>query len=169
MAGFTSFASTAMQVLGAANTALGAVNSFQNNSGNQAYKQAKELQDIQMRTAQERAAYEKEQIRISSQQAEQERLSALRRAVAKQRAIYGSEGISSGDGSARAVLLGMFDESDEDRAQREALDTLKTSAIESNLSQQKRLSTLQLTQLKEKNKLNRYTAGFNSLSSIFED
>lgn len=169
MAGFTSFASTAVQVLGAANTVLGAVNRFQDNSGDREYKQTKALQDLEIRNAQERAALEKEQIRLSGEDAERERRNALRRAVAKQRAIYGGEGISSGDGSARAVLLGLFDESDDERKEREALDTLKTTALDTGITQQKRLNTLQLTQLKEKNRLNRYTAGFSSLSSIVKE
>lgn len=169
MGGFSSFASTAIQALGAANTVLGAVNRFQDNSGDREYKQTKALQDLEIRNVQERAAYEKEQLRLSGDQAERERRNSLRRAVAKQRAIYGGEGISSGDGSARAVLLGLFDESDEERKERNALDTLKSSALDSNIAQQKRLNTLQLTQLKEKNRLNRYTAGFSSLSSIVKE
>jgi hypothetical protein len=155
--------------LGAANTVLGAVNRFQDDSGRRDYKQTKALQDLEIQNAQERTALEKEEIRLSSEQTERERRNALRRAVAKQRAIYGGEGISSGDGSARAVLLGLFDESDEERKERDALNTLKSSAIDSNITQQKRLNTLQLTQLKEKNRLNRYTAGYSGLSSIVKE
>lgn len=169
MGGITSFATTAIQALGAANTVLGAFNNYQDKSGRQDYQKTKALQDLEIRNAQERAAYEKSQLKLSAEQTESERRAALRRAVAKQRANFGASGTGSSDGSSRAVLLGLFDESDEERARRESLDTLKSRAIDMGVAQQQRINTLQLAQLKEKNKINRYISAFDSVSSIFND
>ena len=166
MAGFTSFATTAVQALGAVNNVVGAVDSFNKNSGKEELKQTKARQNLDLQNKQEDAALQKEQIRLSAEQTENERRAALRRAVAKQRASAGASGTGSSDGSGRAILLGLFDESDEERAQRESLDTLKSKAIDTNINQQKRINTLQLSQLKEKNNLSRFTSAFDSASSV---
>ncbi len=166
MAGFTSVAATAIQALGAVNTVLGAVNSYKNNSGQRAYEQQKEVYDLQNQQAQQRAVLEKQQIDQQTAQAETERRAALRRLMAKQRAAYGAEGISTGDGSAEALLLGYFDESDQGRQQRESLDNLKKAAIDQNLNDQQRLNMLQLTQIKEKNKINRLTSAYTLADTL---
>ena len=167
MGGIASVASTAIQALGAVNTVLGAVNSFQKKSGREDYSQTKALNDLKLQQERERANLEKEQISLSKVQAEKERQSALRRAMAKQRAQFGAGGTGSSDGSAKAVLLGLFDESDEERSQREALDTLKTRAIDTGVAQTQRINTLQLSQLKERNRINKYTSAYDSLSTLF--
>ena len=167
MGGIASVATTAIQALGAVNTVLGAVNTFQKDSGRESINQAKALNDLNLQQQRERAALEKEQLKLSADQVEKERQSALRRAVARQRALFGSGGTGSSDGSARAVLLGLFDESDEDRAQRNALDTLKTKAIDTGVSQSQRINALQLSQLQQRNNINQFTSAFNGLSTLF--
>jgi hypothetical protein len=153
MGGITSLASSAMQALGAANALIGVVDSYQNISGNRQYDLQKQQNDLAMRNAAEQAALQKEQIRLSAEQAETNRRSSLRRAMARQRALFGSSGTGSGGGSAQAVLLGMFDESEEDLQQRQALDALKTAAVDQGFSQQQRINTLQLSQLRERDRL----------------
>lgn len=61
-------------------------------------------------------------------QIESARKDALRRAVARQRASFGAQGTGSASGSADAVLLGLFSESEEDRVKRERLDSLRDHA-----------------------------------------
>ncbi|HRQ60224.1 MAG TPA: transporter, partial [Alphaproteobacteria bacterium] len=73
--------------------------------------------------------------------------------VARQRAAYGGSGISSSGGSAEAVLLGLFDESEDDLRRREQLDGLRNTAIDLDTSQTRAVNVLQATQLAEKNKL----------------
>ncbi len=58
-------------------------------------------------------------------------------------------------GGGLAVLLGLFDESDADRTQREHLDSLRSAALDSDLSQQRALNVLQRTQLQQKQALER--------------
>lgn len=167
MGGITSVATTAIQALGAVNTVLGAIDSYQNNSGRREYNQQKALIDLENKQARERAAYEKEQIRLNAEKTESERLDALRRAMAKRRASYGADGIGSYDGSSEAVLLGLFEESDEKRQQREALDTLKKASVDQDVSQRQRLNTLKLTQLKERNRIKEATSIFDAVGSVF--
>jgi hypothetical protein len=146
MGGLTSLASTAIQV-------LGAVDSYQNRSGKKDDREAQQQINVSNQNAAEKVALEKEQIRVSSEQADGERRAALRRAVARQRAQFGASGVGSNSGSSEAVLLGLFDESDEDRRQRESLDSLKTASVDQGYAQQSRINTLQLTQLRERSRL----------------
>lgn len=166
MGGLTSLASTAIQAIGAANTVIGAIDKYQNGSGRTQYDQTKAQNDLILKNAKEQASLQKEQMRINADAAETERRNALRRAIAKQRAQFGASGISQGDGSSQAVLLGMFDESDEERQQREALDALKTASIDQNVGQQARVNTLQLTQLQEKNRLNKVSSALGSIGDL---
>lgn len=163
MGGLTSLASTAIQILGAANSVVGTLEDYQSRSGNRAYDQLKEQSDLALQNAAEQAALQKEQIRLTAEQAESERRSALRRAVARQRAQFGASGVGSSGGSSQAVLLGLFDESDEDRRQREALDSLKTNAVDQGYAQQSRINILQLTQLKERDRLKRVGSALGGL------
>lgn len=167
MGGIASVATTAIQALNAVNTVVGAIDGYQEKSGTRAYDQAKTMNDLELRQKKEDAALQKEQIRLAAESTDAERRAALRRAVARQRAAYGSGGTGSSDGSAQAVLLGLFDESEEERAQREALDALKTTAIDQGVSQQQRINTLQLTQLKERNRLKKVGSAIDLVTSIF--
>lgn len=133
----------------------------------QALKQLQAQQNLQYQVAQENAALEKQQIALEAQNSEEERKRALRRAVARQKTIFGSSGIGGQGGSSQAVLLGLMNESDEERQQREALDTLKTAAIDSDLAQQKRLNVLQRTQLQEKNKLDDVSSSLSYANDVF--
>lgn len=166
MGGLTSLAATAMQALSAANTLIGVVDNYRGQSGRQDYDFAKAQSELSLRNAREQAALQKEQLRLSSEQAESTRRAALRRAMARQRATYGASGIDSGSGSAQAVLLGMFDENEEELQQRNALDALKTAAIDQGVSQKQRINTLQLTQLKERDRLKNVGSALKSARDI---
>lgn len=135
-------------------------------SAAQAERQMAERQAEQGRQAQENADMERQKLALSSQQADAERRSALKRAVARQRAMFGSAGISPQDGSSKAVLLGMFDESDDERQRREDLDQIRLNAIDQNIAQQGRLNILQRTQLSERNRIDK-ASGFSLAKSIF--
>lgn len=166
MSAFTSFASQAFQVLGAANTVLGAVNNFSNSSGRGDYDAQKRENDLRIQQIMERTGNERAKILLDSNRLEEERRAALRRAVAKQKAAYGASGTGSAGGSAQAVLLGLVDESEAERQEREALDQLKMKALDDEVTQQQRLNTLQLTQLKERDKYNRLTSAFDLAKTV---
>ncbi len=119
-------------------------------SDKQERKQQQQTQSLLLKQAQQDAALQKEQAKITTEQAESQRRIALKRAIARQRANFGAQGVGSNNGSSEAVLLGMFSESDEERANREKLDALRSQAIDQNIGQQQQLNLLQQTQLKEK-------------------
>ena len=166
MGGLTSLAASAMQALSAANALIGVVDGFKNDSGRRDYDLAKAQSNLALRNAQEQAGLQKEQLRLSAEQSETSRRAALRRAMARQRAQFGASGTGSGSGSAQAVLLGMFDESEEELAQRQALDSLKTAAINQGVSQQQRINTLQLTQMKERDRLKNFRSTLQSAHDL---
>lgn len=167
--------SSAVTALGTVTGALGAVNSFggavrtlagtggsSNLKAEQdlAMKSLREKQDAQMRDLQQQASLEGQKIAAESADAEAERRAALRRAVARQKVQFGSQGISAGDGSSQAVLLGLFDESEQDKADRERLDGLRSQALSQNLEAQGQINVLQRSQLAERQKLERISGGF---------
>jgi len=113
-------------------------------------KQQKQMQALLQQQAQQDATLQRQQMQTQTDQAEQQRRQALKRAMAKQRAYYGAQGVSTDSGSAEAVLLGMFQESDEERANREKLDQLRSQALSQSQAQTQQLNLLQQTQLKER-------------------
>lgn len=118
-------------------------------------KQLRAQQAEQQRQTEENAALERARLSEETAESERKRRDALRRAVARQRASFGAQGIGSGGGSAQAVLLGLFDESDADRITRERMDMLRNNALDVDGGQQRRLNLLQVTQLAERQRLAR--------------
>jgi hypothetical protein len=125
-----------------------------------ALRQLQERQNLQMRQIEADSALEKQRLTLEAEKSESARRDSLRRAVARQRASFGASGIGNNGGSAEAVLLGLFDESDEERAQREALDGLRNSALDAGVSQQRSLNILQRTQLQGRQKFSRNSSSF---------
>ncbi|MCD8498050.1 MAG: transporter [Alphaproteobacteria bacterium] len=122
---------------------------------NQALIQLQQRQSLDEQQRAEASALEKQKLALDASQAEEKRQAALRRAVARQKAAFGGGGIASSGGSADAVLLGLFDESEEELQQREALDNLRNTALDLEGVQAKSVNVLQATQLAERNKLQR--------------
>lgn len=122
---------------------------------NQSLKQLQERQALEQQQKAEGAALEKQKLALDASKTEVERQAALRRAVARQRAVYGGSGISSSGGSADAVLLGLFDESEDDLMRREQMDNLRSTALDLDSAQTRAVNVLQATQLAERNKLQR--------------
>lgn len=131
-----------------------------------ALRQLQEQQQADLLSAREQAALDRQQIALNAEIAEENRRRALKRAVARQRANFGAQGVGSGAGSSQAVLLGLVNESDEEREQRERLDALRNNAINQDLSQQVRLNTLQRTQLQQRNDLNNLTYGAQRIGNV---
>lgn len=120
-----------------------------------AMKQLREQQKLSEAQAAEDAAREREKIAADTAAAEDTRRAALRRVVASQRAKFGAQGLAPESGSADAVLLGLFEESDAERARREELDTLRRAAIDSDLTGQRSVNLLQSAQLAQRQSLER--------------
>lgn len=147
------------RTVGTITQALGAVQSVAGRDGRQqedlALRQLRERQSLEEAQSAANAGFERERLATEARQAEDERRSALKRAVARQRANFGSQGVGSQGGSSQAVLLGLFDESEEDLARRQELDNLRSRALDQNLSQQSALNLLQATQLAERQRIRR--------------
>ncbi len=120
-----------------------------------ALSQLQSRQAETLRQSQEDVNLQKKQIQINSDEAQKQRSKALKRAVARQRTLFGSQGISADGGSGQAILLGLFDENEDDRLQAERLDTLRTNALDQTINQKKRLNILQASQLAEKQRVGR--------------
>ena len=162
MGAITPIASGLTTLVGALSTANQIVGSIQTLTGNSSQSQAQDLalEQLQERQALSAAqlaqnnALESERVALEAAQDQEDRLAALRRAVARQRASFGGSGISQGSGgSSQAVLLGLFDETQDDLAQREQLDALRSTALDLDASQANSLNLLQATQLKERQNL----------------
>ena len=128
---------------------------------NQQAQQSLAMQNLQQQQAQElkesefTATEKRAKIQTEAQQAEELRRTALRRTVARQNALFGSRGITGNDGSREAVLLGLYNESEEDKKQREDLDRLRYNAIDSDLNTLKERNVLELSQLTQQQRLQR--------------
>jgi hypothetical protein len=155
-------------IVGLANTAVGAYQTLTGPSDRDVYidqqdlalKQLQQTQKQQTRNAQEQAALDRDKIAADADAAEQSRLAALRRAVARQKAAYGDSGIAIDDASPQAVLLGLSSESEGEKTQREQMDAIKNSVIDQGLAAQQRANILELSQLKERQKLARISEGY---------
>lgn len=157
-------------LVGIADTAMGAYNSLTHDPVAAQRQQLRAQQDLALRQLQQRqahdlqiagdkAALERSQIAASAQADDERRRAALKRAVARQRASFGAQGMGGATGSAEAVLLGLFDESDQDRAQRERLDQIRLGAVDQALASRNQLNILQRSQLQERQKLERELLG----------
>ncbi len=129
-------------------------------------EQLEATQKLQQRQATQDAAQDKAKINLDAVNSEKERKDALRRAVARQRASFGAQGIGSRGGSSQAVLLGLFEESDDEKSKREGLDALRFNALDQDLSQKSSINVLQRTQLEERNKLKTISAFNDTLSDV---
>lgn len=120
-----------------------------------ALRQLTAQQNLNERQAAQEADIQRQKFAADALTAGNNRRAALRRAVARQRAQFGGSGLTGGDGSAEAVLLGLFEETERDRADSARLDTLRNAALDQSLNGQRALNVLQRTQLQERQALAR--------------
>lgn len=142
-------------ILGGVQDLAGVARQQQKREDELTFEQLRRQQNLQQKQLEDRAALERERIALNARQTEEQRQQALRRAVARQRASFGAQGTGSSSGSAQAVLLGLFDESDDERVKREELDSLRLTALDQNIGQSRALNVLQRTQLAERQRLAR--------------
>ncbi|MCB1650748.1 MAG: transporter [Alphaproteobacteria bacterium] len=159
MAAITPVLGTVLPALSAIGTLVSTAqtltgNDKQSRQQDLALRQLQERQQLDAAQRAQQTALEREKIALSAEQDEDDRRAALRRAVARQRAQFGASGVSSNGGSSEAVLLGLFDETQGELDQREALDSLKNKALDLSQSQAASLNVLQATQLAQRNKIN---------------
>ena len=161
MGAIQSFTSLLPALTGTIGTIAGTVNTVQNLANpdrdqDLALDQLRQRQQLQQQQLAQETALEREKLALQAGQDEAERQSALRRAVARQRAKFGASGLGATPegGSGEAVLLGLFEENDEERQKRTQLDNLRSASLDLEQSQARSLNLLQATQLAEKQSLN---------------
>jgi len=157
------------QGVGFFTSAARAENDFRDERQSQklALRQLQERQAEQQKQIEEDAALDRERIAVQAEKEDRKRRDALRRAVARQRANFGASGVSSTGGSAEAVLLGLFEETDSEREERERLDNLRFGAIDQNIDQRRRLNVIQRTQLQESQRIGRLSSQLDRGTSLF--
>lgn len=128
-----------------------------------ALEQLQQRQQIQQKQLEQDTALERERMALEGKQADEQRQAALRRAVARQRAQFGASGVGGGSGSSQAVLLGLFEESDEERAQQEKIDNLRSRALDNDLFSSQSVNVLQREQLRQRQDLQRSLSSFGRL------
>lgn len=123
-----------------------------------ALQQLSAQQSMNEQQAAQEADLQRQKLAEDSLAAENTRRAALRRAVSRQRAQFGASGLVQGDGSAEAVLLGLFTETERDRNDAARLNQLRSAALDQSLGDQRALNVLQRTQLQERQALARITS-----------
>ncbi len=156
------YASAAMPVIRAVNAISGHDDARASLRAQQdlAMQQFRAQQGLVEGNAAEQAALDRQKLSLDAATADESRRAALRRAVARQRASFGTQGISAADGSGEAVMLGLFEESESERSARERLDSLRAQAIDQDLAERRRINVLQRTQMQERQNLDRALAGY---------
>ena len=115
-------------------------------------KQRQEQQFSERRSAAEQTRAE---IDTKSSQEAQRRQAALKRAVARRKANFGASGVTANAGSGEAVLLGLFEETEEEAKKRQQLDNLRKNALADDLNNLNRRNLLEVSQLPQRQRLDR--------------
>ncbi len=140
-----------LQVGSALGTVAGVVQPFIKNAQSQSH--AKVSGEQEMQAMAQNVSLQKEQNRLASLQAEDTRRLALKRAMSRQKALFGARGTGDLSGSSEAVLLGQFQESDAERITRERSDALRDKALDQSLNQKRQSNLLEQEQQRQKNLL----------------
>ncbi len=128
-------------------------------------EQAAETADLTARQEADRAdlqrenAREAERIQAESDIAEAKRKRSVRQETGSLRAQLGAQGISSGDGSGEALILGRLNAAEEERQGAARLDALKRAALSDEEEALNRRNLLELTRAQEKQRLERLARG----------
>lgn len=142
----------------AIDTTINTLGSIGGSSRNQqqdlALQQLQERQALQTQIQQQQSTLSREKLVADANAAENKRLRALKRAVASRKVGFGAQNIGTNNGSAEAVLLGLFEESEDEAKRRSELDSLKVKSLDQELQNQQSLNLLQVSQLKAQHDLN---------------
>lgn len=156
------------KTVGTVASVLSATNVINNRSADASLRHLQDKQKLEERNATQSANLSRQQLQAQTAEAEAKRRNDLKRAVARQRASFGGAGISSNGGSSEAVLLGLFDESEEQRANRERLDNIRFATLDQQLGNTKRVNTLERTQAESKNSLSRTLTARDGLNDLID-
>lgn len=136
--------STVSTVAGLGGQAMRISNGY--NDASQAYKNAQADYAQQEREIAQKEKSEREKLQIDADEAARKRRDSLKRTTAQQKAAFGGQGIDSNDGSGQAVLLGLFQQSDDEKKYRDRLDNLRNQSLTQNVDNARRRNLLQLNE-----------------------
>lgn len=128
-------------------------------------EQAAETADLTARQEADQAALHQQntnqaaRIQAESDIAEAKRKRSVRQETGSLRAQLGAQGISSGDGSGEALILGRLNAAEEERKGAARLDALKRAALSDDEEALNRRNLLDLTRQQEKQRLERLARG----------
>lgn len=169
MGNFTSLATGLISTLSAVNSAVNTISRTNDTIHRFTGGEYRDMQAQQNLAAQQQAAQNSRVLEDSRLKAEQDsrlrsleaerieaaRTRALRSTVARTRAAFGAQGITPTDGSAEAVLLGLFQEGDDEREARERRDQVRAQADAQSLARAQQRNLLEETELAERQRLQR--------------
>ena len=113
--------------------------------------------DVASATRHSQAASELAQ---TSAAAEQDRRRALRKETAARRSLLGASGIGSADGSGRAVLRGLAEESAAEARRSQEADRLRRAALDRELDEAQHRNLLEAYELAERQRVERISRGY---------
>lgn len=154
MGALSSVITPVLQIGSALGTVAGIVQPYQ------AVSQKNREADLKLQQLQQSMAQQKKQNLLTLEQNETERRAKLRSLLSQQRASFGGRGLDTTSGSSEAVIQGMLDDSDQERAASESKVLAANKELDQQVSQQKRLNLLQKEQLRQKTIL-------SSISNLF--
>lgn len=110
---------------------------------------------LEERAAQDSASRNTALLNIQQNEEDRKRSLTLKRAIARQRALYGSSGIDDGgdSGSGEAVIFGLTNDSDQDRAASDSVYTLRRRIIDDNVNNIRTRNLLDEAQLSARRKI----------------
>lgn len=154
MGALSSVITPVLQIGSALGTVAGIVQPYQ------AVSQKNREADLKLQQLQQSVAQQKKQNLLTLEQNDAERRAKLRSLLSQQRASFGGRGLDTTSGSSEAVIQGMLDDSDQERAASESKVLAANKELDQQVSQQKRLNLLQKEQLRQKTIL-------SSISNLF--
>lgn len=143
--------------MGSMNPISGILNTVTNKSE---YKNAQQSYANSERAIAANDALSKQKLELEAEKDASDRRNALQKAVAKQRAAFGGQGIDTNDGSGEAVLTGLFKQNDEEKSYSDRLDNIRRQTIEQDTAEKRQRNLLDL-----QGKYNQYRSGFFNLIS----
>ncbi len=154
MAGF-SFLSNALPMAVSAANAFQSIQKQKNQAAavKESYQSAQAQYNAQQSDLANSLALKQQENQIASDKDASARRDALRRAMARQRAAFGAQGIDSSDGSAEAILLGLSQQSEAEQQQQTTLDQLRSKALQDEAATQSRKNLLALNNAYDKARL----------------
>lgn len=110
------------------------------------YKQATQNYQLAERTLAQESADARARIDLDAIDAARTRRQSTQRAIARQKAQYGAQGLDSADGSGEAVILGLLADNADAKKYRDSVDALKRQNLENTTAARRQRNLLNLQQ-----------------------